>query len=96
MFATASNDGANLGRSFPAKYPGVFCIYATNRNGNPSTFNPTANEKDVNFSLLGENVSSHWPAGKKGHNDSVNIMSGTSVATPIAIGLAASIISFVR
>ncbi|KAL9063223.1 MAG: hypothetical protein Q9161_009578 [Pseudevernia consocians] len=96
MFAAASNDGANLGRSFPAKYPGVFCIHATDGNGNPSTFNPTADEKDVNFSLLGENVSSHWPAGKKGHNDSVNIMSGTSVATPIAAGLAASIISFVR
>ena len=95
MFAAASNDGGNLGRSFPAKYPGVFCIHATDGNGNPSTFNPTADEKDVNFSLLGENVSSHWPAGKKGHNDVVNIMSGTSVATPIAAGLAASIISFV-
>ena len=96
MFAAASSDGANLGRAFPAKYPGVFCVHATDGNGNPSTFNPTADEKDVNFSLLGENLSSHWPAGKKGHNDVVNIMSGTSVATPIAAGLAASIISFVR
>lgn len=96
MFAAASNDGANLGRAFPAKYPGVFCMHATDGNGNPSAFNPTADEKDVNFSLLGEHVRSHWPAGKKGHNDVVNIMSGTSVATPIAAGLAASIVSFVR
>ena len=96
MFAAASNEGANLGRAFPAKYPGVFCIHATDGNGNPSAFNPTADEKDVNFSLLGEHVRSHWPAGKKGHDDDVNVMSGTSVATPIAAGLAASIISFVR
>ena len=96
MFAAASNDGANLGRAFPAKYPGVFCMHATDGHGNPSAFNPTADEKDVNFSLLGEHVSSHWPAGKKGHDDVVNIMSGTSVATPIAAGLAASIVSFVR
>ncbi|KAF5662747.1 intracellular serine protease [Fusarium heterosporum] len=96
LFAAASNDGANLARAFPAKYPSVFCIHSTDGNGNPSAFNPTASETDVNFSLLGESVSSHWPAGLNGHNQSVNVMSGTSVATPIAAGLAASILSFVR
>ncbi|KAL4904778.1 hypothetical protein BDW74DRAFT_185369 [Aspergillus multicolor] len=96
LFAAASNDGANHGRAFPAKYPSVFCIHSTDGNGNPSTFNPTADDKDVNYSLLGEQVSSHWPAGKNGHNENVNVMSGTSVATPIAAGLAASILSFVR
>ena len=96
MFAAASNDGANLGRAFPAKYPSVFCIHSTDGNGNPSAFNPTADEKDVNFSLLGEYVRSHWPMGKNGHDDIVNVMSGTSTATPIAAGLAASLLSFVR
>lgn len=96
MFAAASNDGANLGRAFPAKYPSVFCIHSTDGNGNPSSFNPTADEKDVNFSLLGEHAISHWPPGKNGQNDMVKIMSGTSVATPIAAGLAASILTFVR
>ncbi|KAI0873178.1 hypothetical protein GGS24DRAFT_406175 [Hypoxylon argillaceum] len=96
LFAAASNDGANLGRAFPAKYPGVFCIHSTDGHGNPSAFNPTADDKDVNFSLLGEHVSSHWPIGMSGHNQNVNAMSGTSVATPIAAGLAASILSFVR
>ncbi|OAA55163.1 Peptidase S8/S53, subtilisin/kexin/sedolisin [Cordyceps fumosorosea ARSEF 2679] len=96
MFAAASNDGANFGRAFPAKYTGVFCIHSTDGNGNPSSFNPTADDKDVNFSLLGEHVRSHWPAGKGGHNDSVRVLSGTSVATPIAAGLAAMILSFVR
>lgn len=96
LFAAASNDGANFGRAFPAKYPGVFSIHSTDGNGNPSKFNPTADDKDVNFSLLGEHVSSHWPAGKKGHHQPVKVMSGTSVATPIAAGLAASVLSFVR
>lgn len=96
LFAAASNDGANLGRAFPAKYPGVFCIHSTDGNGNPSAFNPTADDKDVNFSLLGEHVRSHWPAGRNGHDDSVKVLSGTSVATPIAAGLAAMILSFVR
>lgn len=96
LFAAASNDGANLGRAFPAKYPSVFCIHSTDGNGNPSAFNPTADDKDVNFSLLGEQVSSHWPTGKNGHNEPVKAMSGTSVATPIAAGLAAAILSFVR
>lgn len=96
IFAAASNDGANLGRAFPAKYPSVFCIHSTDGNGNPSSFNPTADEKDVNFSLLGEHVQSHWPAGKNGHKDIVKVLSGTSIATPIAAGLAGSILSFVR
>ncbi|PVH81390.1 hypothetical protein DL98DRAFT_624868 [Cadophora sp. DSE1049] len=96
LFAAASNDGANLGRAFPAQYPSVFCIHSTDGNGNPSNFNPTASETDVNFSLLGEHVSSHWPAGMNGHDQTVNVMSGTSVATSIAAGLAASVLSFVR
>lgn len=97
LFAAASNDGGNFGRAFPAKYPSVFCIHSTDGNGNPSSFNPNADDKDVNFSLLGENVSSHWPLGlANGLGNPVNSMSGTSVATPIAAGLAASILSFVR
>ena len=96
LFAAASNDGANLFRAFPAQLPSVFCIHSTDGNGNPSSFNPTASETDVNFSLLGEHVSSHWPAGMDGHDQPVNVMSGTSVATPIAAGLAASVLAFVR
>ncbi|RAH76630.1 hypothetical protein BO86DRAFT_325223 [Aspergillus japonicus CBS 114.51] len=96
LFSAASNDGANLGRAYPAQDPSVFCIHSTDGHGNPSMFNPTADDKDVNFSLLGECVSSHWPVGKDGRGQTVKVLSGTSVATPIAAGLAASVLSFVR
>jgi hypothetical protein len=96
LFAAASNDGANLDRAFPAQYPGVFCIHSTDGNGKPSDFNPEASEKDVNYSLLGHQVSSYWPVGMSGHSQPVRSLSGTSVATPIAAGLAASILTFVR
>jgi len=95
LFAAASNDGANYGRTFPASTPGVFCIHSTDGDGNSSKFNPTAIGTDANFSLLGENVCSSWPAGVDKIQQSVNIMSGTSVATPIAAGLAASVLCFV-
>ncbi|KAF5705677.1 intracellular serine protease [Fusarium mundagurra] len=96
MFAAASNDGANHGRAFPAKDSGVFCIHSSDANGRPSGFNPIAEEDDVNFCLLGENVESHWPVGIGGHNEEMRVMSGTSVATPIAAGAAASLLSLVR
>jgi hypothetical protein len=96
LFAAASNDGGNRGRAYPARDSKVFCIHSTDGNGNPSGFNPTASTGDSNFSLLGEHVTSHWPAGIRGHNQGVRVMSGTSVATPIAAGLAASILAFIR
>ncbi|EWG53143.1 hypothetical protein FVEG_17063 [Fusarium verticillioides 7600] len=96
MFAAASNDGANHGRAFPAKDSGVFCIHSSDANGRPSGFNPIAEEDDVNFCFLGENVESHWPVGIGGHNEDMRVMSGTSVATPIAAGAAASLLSLVR
>ncbi|KAL6872247.1 subtilisin-like protein [Trichoderma longibrachiatum] len=96
VFAAASNDGANFGRPFPAKHPSVFGIHSTDGHGNPSSFNPTADERAANFGVLGENVSSHWPVGLNGHNEPVKTMSGTSIATPIAAGLAAAILTFAR
>jgi hypothetical protein len=96
LFAAASNGGANFGRSFPARHSSVFGIHSTDWLGNPSNFNPTASKKDFNFSLLGEDVSSHWPAGMQGHDTQTKLRSGTSTATQIAAGFAASVLAFVR
>lgn len=96
LFAAASNDGGNRPRAFPAKHQTVFCIHATDGEGNKSKFSPTPEDDDLNFSLLGEAVSSHWPIGIGGHKQAVKVLSGTSIATPIAAGVAASLLSFVR
>ncbi|KAF2636034.1 subtilisin-like protein [Massarina eburnea CBS 473.64] len=60
IFAAASNSGANAGRSWPARYDGVFAIHSTDTNGNPSGFNPTEFE-GINFATVGEAVESSWP-----------------------------------
>ncbi|KAF5530947.1 intracellular serine protease [Fusarium mexicanum] len=96
MFAAASNDGLNHGRAFPAKDSRVFCIHSSNGLGVPSGFNPMAEEDDVNLCLLGEDVESYWPVSMNAQYQGIRVMSGTSVATPIAAGIAASLLSFVR
>ncbi|KAH8796747.1 hypothetical protein BGZ57DRAFT_19922 [Hyaloscypha finlandica] len=60
VFAAASNKGGNTGRSWPARYDGVFCIHSTDAYGNPSGFNPTELE-EINFATVGEAVESSWP-----------------------------------
>lgn len=99
MFAAASNDGGNGGRAFPARQDEVICIYATDGNGNPSGFNPSPEEHRDNFSTLGEDIKSSWPIrlGKPTSAGICNIRkSGTSFATPIAAGIAAFLLLYVR
>ena len=91
LFAAASNAGKNAGRTFPARDPHVICIHSTNGKGNPSGFNPPFYAEDRNFCILGERVSQPY----RGQTGSTR-MSGTSVATPIAAGVAAMILHFAR
>lgn len=93
MFAAAANHGANSmnGRTYPARdFFRVFGIYSTDFHGNKSTFNPPASETDYNFSTLGEDVRSPWTGQE------FKILTGTSVATPIAAATAALLLEFVR
>lgn len=84
LFAAASNYGANRRRTYPAKANSVFCIHATDGNGNPSDQDPTPLENEDNFSTLGVSV----PCGFDG--DKEIFKTGSSYATPIAAGIAAS------
>jgi subtilisin family serine protease len=88
MFAAASNEGVtNVGPSLPARMHEVICVNSAVGWGAPSRFNPPAKTNQDNFSVLGEGVLSAWPTtlSDKGHV----IRRGTSIATPIAAGIAA-------
>jgi hypothetical protein len=87
VFAAAANWGLNHPRAFPANEAGVFCIYASDGNGNPGGINPQF-EGDNSFATLGVAINSFWKQNLR--------LSGTSFATPIAAGIAANILEFAR
>lgn len=99
LFAAASNSGANLDRAYPARDPHVICVHSTDSNGNRSEFSPTALTRDSNIATIGEAVISAWPVrlcNMKTNPDCVQCKSGTSYATPIAVGIAAFLLQYVR
>jgi hypothetical protein len=111
VFAAASNNGTLLRMTFPALYPTVICMNSASGLGNSSHFNPSLGQSRVgkNLSIIGENVESAWQCGPKlpatettSAGKLVTIpteyterKSGTSVATPIAAGVAALVLEFV-
>ena len=88
FFAAASNGGANLPRTYPATSYSVFAIHATDYNGDAPTpnFNPTS-IPPKSYSTIGHQI--------PGDSDQLRV-SGTSFATPVAAGIAASVIEFFR
>ncbi|KAF2963179.1 hypothetical protein GQX73_g10399 [Xylaria multiplex] len=87
LFAAASNEGGNRGRSRPAKSLGVICVHACDGKGNKGGMNPSPVKRDFNFSTLGVAIESRW----KGQTV---YKSGTSFATPVAAGIAANVLEF--
>lgn len=104
LFAAASNDGANKGVSYPARDRHVFGVYSTDANGNRSSFSPTARTNTVNFATIGEAVESAWPdylvndddEDENAEDGARKHKSGTSFATPIAVGIAAFVLMYGR
>ena len=95
MFAAASNYGAIEGKTtaFPANIVGqVIKISSTDGWGSKSRWNPDKSKNDDNFSVLGEAVSSAWPAHL--NQGTEQRKSGTSIATPVAAGIAALVLEF--
>lgn len=87
FFAAASNSGGNGKLVFPARHEHVIPIRATDADGEWAGFNPARHpEEAYTFTTLGVDV----PGFRKGER---NIpISGTSVATAIAAGMAALIL----
>jgi hypothetical protein len=91
MFAASSNFGAKEDRRFPARvYDRVMCINAADGRGYPFRYNPPEDQsnRDRNFSILGVAV----PLSEKLAQPRFG--TGTSMATPIAAGVAALVLEF--
>ncbi len=96
IVAAASNSGVNprYPISFPANMRQVICIHSSDGEGNPSPRNPSPTP-DCNLAMLGEGVAAAWPHTLDTDAvDGLRVASGTSVATPIAAGLASLVIDY--
>lgn len=93
FFAATANDGANQTEMFPARHPNVISVRATNHKGTFQEFNPAADYSGSHvFGTLGTDVPG---AGLSTHDGEV-YETGVSMATPIAAGIAAMVLMYVR
>lgn len=82
-------------RSWPAATrDNVMCIYATEGRGTPYTENPTWCKDTHRLATLGVMVPV-WSPPSGGAAPRITHRSGTSIATPVAAGIAACVLSFV-
>lgn len=100
ILAATRNDGANKGIAWPAKANEVLGISSTDGNGEfSSSFNPPRGHSDSVFYALGEAVEvvcpQHMGVGQ-GRQKNRKRLSGTSFANPIAAGLAANVLGYVK
>jgi hypothetical protein len=91
FFAAAANSGANQKEMFPANHDFVISIRGTNPDGVFEDFNPPPDrDGPAVFGTLGKVVPSAWLRSYDGEI----CKSGTSVATPIAAGIAAMVLGY--
>lgn len=92
FFAATRNDGANKSMAWPARDLSVIGISSVTGEGVASSFNPPGKNVPVIFHALGEGV----PLGLDLFGKDTKYVSGTSYATPVAVGLVSNFLSCVR
>lgn len=98
LFAAASFGGSNTMSTFPARHGYVICVHSTAADGMPSRFNPPREDSN-NFATIGEQVESSWPThlcDKEVNESCIAWKSGTSFATPIAVGIATFLLQYAK
>ncbi|KAH7127244.1 peptidase S8/S53 domain-containing protein [Dendryphion nanum] len=96
VFASASNDGGEGSRTYPAKYERVICIHSSNWQGKNSGFNPGRLGENDNFSTVGEHIRPTWDPNTAEPVTAMTYKHGTSYATPVAVSIAAFMIAYIR
>ncbi|KAL2118533.1 hypothetical protein VTJ04DRAFT_8193 [Mycothermus thermophilus] len=97
FFAAASNDGGNRQEMFPARHRQVISVRATDDKGWMEHFNPPPGYSSKHpIMTLGRDVPGAALGGSAEAKNGVVYRTGTSVSTPIAAGIAAMILGFVR
>ncbi|KAL6408085.1 hypothetical protein AUP68_08458 [Ilyonectria robusta] len=95
VFASASNDGGDGSRTYPAKYARVVCVHSATWQGKVSGFNPGP-EGYHNFTVVGEKVRPIWRSKAPTEAGGMKYKSGTSYATPVAVSIAAFMVGYIR
>ncbi|KAL7962975.1 peptidase S8/S53 domain-containing protein [Trichoderma compactum] len=96
FFAAAANHGGNEEEMFPASNPNVFSIRGCDADGCALGFNPPLGRNaNIYFMTLGLDIPG--PSLAKSKDGGADVYkSGTSVATPIAAGIAAMLLGYAR
>lgn len=92
IFAASGNFGANKKTSWPARHRSVIPVYGSDGDGNPYKKNPNPQPDGSRFSTLGVavKVTDHTNSNKR------QLRSGTSIATAVAVGIASTMLGFMR
>ena len=90
----AASDGRSTQIGFPARMPEVIPVHSADATGMASDFNCRPQGDHQDFSFLGEDVQSAWPVAFD--QDFKKRLTGISVATSVAVGIAALILTFAK
>jgi len=94
ILAAAGNEGSNFDIPFPSTMENVLCIGSAHGRGLSSEFNPPHRNVTEKYSALGEHVVAAFFHETPFHEER-QARSGSSIAVPVAAGIAANILEYI-